>query len=382
MKIIHLVLGKANPERMNGVNKVAHNLATTQTALGYDVTLWGISESSVHNYPPRNYKTTLFQAIDSRFKVHETIVEAIEEVSKDTVFHIHGSFIKEFYIISKLLKKSGIPYIYTSHGSLGPAAMLQNALVKKYYFTFIEKTILKNAKAVHLLGNTEVENVKKLMPNANNTIKIPNGQNLSEIPNIQVDKSDRTTPVFGFLGRLDKNHKGLDLLLDGFSIYVKNGGVGTIEFVGNGPDMDFLKSKAADLKIEDKLIFHGAKYGNEKFDYLASFDVFLHTSRMEGFPTAVLEAAAMSLPCLCSEATNANDYLRQWDAGYPYVENTPEEIAHQLQLAEADFYNKSLQEKGRNARKMIETDFTWEKISKALIKVYKVEPQYLMDLEF
>ena len=170
---------------------------------------------------------------------------------------------------------------------------------------------------------------------------------------------------------MDENHKGLDLLLDAFAIYTKNGGTGTIELVGNGPDMEFLQSKGEELKIADKLIFHGAKYGNEKFDYLANFDVFLHTSRMEGFPTAVLEAAAMSIPCLCSEATNANDYLRKWNAGYPYEENTPEEIARQLQLAEADFYNKTLQEKGQNARKMIEIDFTWEKVSKSLIDVYK-----------
>ncbi|MFK7946968.1 MAG: glycosyltransferase family 4 protein [Saprospiraceae bacterium] len=380
MKIIHLVLGKANPERMNGVNKVAHNLVTTQTNLGYDVTLWGITENLVHNYPPRNYKTVLFQAIDSRLKVHHSIEEAIKALPKDTVFHIHGSFIKEFYVISKLLKKANIPYVYTSHGSLGPAAMQQNALVKKYYFIFLERMILRNAKAVHLLGNTEVKNVKRLMPKASNTIKIPNGQNLSEIPHIQVDKTNRIMPIFGFLGRLDKNHKGLDLLLDGFAIYIKNGGTGTIEFVGNGPDMDFLKSKGETLGIADKLIFHGAKYGDEKFDYLAHFDVFLHTSRMEGFPTAVLEAAAMSLPCLCSEETNANDYLRQWNAGYPYKENTPKEIARQLQLAEADFYNKTLQAKGQNARKMIETDFTWEKITRALIEVYEVDPELLSNL--
>lgn len=371
MKIIHLVLGKANPERMNGVNKVAHNLATTQTDLGYNVTLWGISESLVHNYPLRSYKTILFQAIDSKFKVHHTIEEAIQNLPKNTVFHIHGSFIKEFYHISKLLKKANIPYIYTSHGSLGPAAMEQNAFVKKYYFSFIEKTILKNAKAVHLLGKSEVENVKKIIPNKYNSVMIPNGQNLSQIPHIQIDKTNRAEPIFGFLGRLDENHKGLDLLLDAFAIYTKNGGTGTIELVGNGPDMVFLQSKGEELKIADKLIFHGAKYGNEKFDYLANFDVFLHTSRMEGFPTAVLEAAAMSIPCLCSEATNANDYLRKWNAGYPYEENTPEEIARQLQLAEADFYNKTLQEKGQNARKMIEIDFTWEKVSKSLIDVYK-----------
>lgn len=381
MKIIHLVLGKANPERMNGVNKVAHNLATTQHNLGYDVTIWGITHDLIHNYPPRNYKTQLFQAIDSRLKVHHTIKEAIEKTPENTIFHIHGSFIKEFYIIAKFLKKKEIPYVYTSHGSLGPAAMEQNGLIKKYYFILIEKTILRYAKAVHLLGKTEVDNVQKLIANTNNVVKIPNGQNLSEIPDIQIDKSNRKAPIFGFLGRLDKNHKGLDLLLDGFDIYIKNGGTGTIEFVGNGPDMDFLKSKGETLKIADKLIFHGAKYGDEKFDYLAKFDVFLHTSRMEGFPTAVLEAAAMSLPCICSEATNANDYLRQWHSGYPYENNTPDEIAKQLKKAENDFYNKTLSKKGRNARKMIETDFTWEKVARALIEVYQVENEFLLNLK-
>ena len=39
-KIVHLVLGKANPERMNGVNKVAHALAATQKDFGYDVEVW------------------------------------------------------------------------------------------------------------------------------------------------------------------------------------------------------------------------------------------------------------------------------------------------------------------------------------------------------
>ncbi len=371
MKIIHLVLGKGNPERMNGVNKVAHNLATTQVILGYDVTLWGITHSLENNYPPRNYKTRLFQAIKSKLKIHDSIVQAIAELSKDTVFHIHGSFIKEFYYISKLLVKYKIPYVYTAHGSLGPAAMEQNALVKKYYFAFVEKTILRNAKVVHLLGKSEVDNVQKLLPELRNVIMIPNGQDLSQIPKIEVNKSERKQPIFGFLGRLDKNHKGLDLLLDGFSIYVQNGGLATLELVGDGPDMDFLKKQAKDLEIENQLIFHGAKYGDEKFDYLANFDVFVHTSRMEGFPTAVLEAAAMYLPCLCSDETNANDYLKKWNAGYPYDENTPTIIAQQLSHADSDFFNKTLQAKGENARKMIEQDFTWKTVAEALIDIYQ-----------
>jgi hypothetical protein len=44
-KIIHLVLGKANPDRMNGVNKVAHNQAIALFELGCDVEIWGITKT-------------------------------------------------------------------------------------------------------------------------------------------------------------------------------------------------------------------------------------------------------------------------------------------------------------------------------------------------
>jgi hypothetical protein len=43
MEIIHIVLGKANPDRMNGVNKVVYQLATKQVEFGENVAVWGLS---------------------------------------------------------------------------------------------------------------------------------------------------------------------------------------------------------------------------------------------------------------------------------------------------------------------------------------------------
>ena len=371
MRIIHLVLGKANPERMNGVNKVAHNLATTQTNLGHDVTLWGITRNHVKNWPERNYKTRLFKHVDNKFRVDSDFKTAVAELpDKEVAVHIHGSFITEFYHIAKILKQHQVPFTYTAHGALGPNAMKRNALVKKIYFTFFEQYILKNAKVVHLLGKSEEDNVAQLLPKLTNVHTIPNGQNLEAIPKIEVDKTNRQQPIFGFLGRLDKNHKGLDLMLDGFALYMKNGGTGTLELVGNGADMDFLQNKATELNIKDKVTFHGAKYGDEKFDYVANFDVFLHTSRMEGFPTAVLEAAALGLPCITSEATNINDYIRKYDAGYALLENTPTCIGDTMLTAEKAMKDKSLDVKGANALKMVHSEFTWEKVAEALVEIY------------
>lgn len=371
MKIIHLVLGKANPQRMNGVNKVAHNLATTQTKLGHDVTLWGITKTHIENWPPRNYKTRLFKHTNNKLNVDSDFEKAIAALPKnDIAIHIHGAFITEFYHIAKLLKQQNIPFTYTAHGALGPNAMKRNALVKKIYFHLFEHFILKNAKVVHLLGKSEEDHVAKLLPNLTNIHTIPNGQNLEAIPKITIDKSKRKHPIFGFLGRLDKNHKGLDLMLDGFALYVKMGGNGTLEFVGNGVDMDFLQNKTQELQLHDKITFHGAKYGDEKFDYVANFDVFLHTSRMEGFPTAVLEAAALGLPCITSEATNINDYIRKYDAGYALPENTPTCIGETMLAAEKAMHDKTLNEKGANALKMVHSEFTWEKVAEALVEIY------------
>ena len=65
MEIIHLILGKANPERMNGVNKVVHEMATNQVQRGYLVQVWGITPKPVHDYPDRIFTTCLLYTSDA-----------------------------------------------------------------------------------------------------------------------------------------------------------------------------------------------------------------------------------------------------------------------------------------------------------------------------
>ena len=61
MKIIHVVLGKANPNRMNGVNKVAHNLATIQKKLSIDVEIIGLTNTPELEKIERNYNIYFFE---------------------------------------------------------------------------------------------------------------------------------------------------------------------------------------------------------------------------------------------------------------------------------------------------------------------------------
>ncbi len=371
MKIIHLVLGKANPNRMNGVNKVAHQLATTQINLGHEVMLWGIANNLMHDYPERVYKTALFQQIKNKMSLDPNLIAAIDALPKDTLVHFHGAFIPEFAKVSNALHKRGVAYVYTPHGSLTEGALMKSKWKKKMYIMLLEANLIKKAKAVQLLGINEynyLDNIVKI----DHKHLIANGQNLNEIPDITTfTLKKHEHPLFGFCGRIDRYHKGLDLLLDGFKLYLDAGNKGHVSLIGDGADKDFLIDKAEKLNISEYLTFHGKKFGQEKFELLANMDVFMHTSRMEGFPTAVLEAAALHKPCITSEATNINPYIDKYEAGFTLKENNPSTIAQTMQMAANDFYAGKLSHKGARAFEMVKKEFNWTKIAKQLVDVYK-----------
>ena len=369
MKIIHLVLGKANPERMNGVNKVAFNLASTQSELGWEVTLWGIANTLEVNYPKRNFNTRIFQQLKNKLKIDGDLKIAIKLLSKNTIVHIHGAFIPEFYHISRLLKEQGIEYIYTPHGSLTEMAMTKNKLAKKIYFQAFESKLIRDAKYVQLLGINEFQYLDQLTQQANKCL-IPNGQDLKTIYIRPRKEKQSNAPVFGFCGRLATFHKGLDLMLQGFQQYVYLGGTGTLELIGDSEERSDLEKMVNDLGLSDRVIFHGKKFGKEKFDLLSKMDVFLHTSRMEGFPTAVLEAAGMRIPTITSDATNINSFVLKHQSGFILEKNTPEEIAQVMTIAAQQFSENKLKAMGERGRKMVKEDFDWKVIAKKLVEVY------------
>jgi hypothetical protein len=84
MKIIHIVLGKANPNRMNGVNKVVHNLATTQVELGHQVQVIGLTNSSENDNFDRSYELKIFPR--KNINLDHKLIKYIESLNKSQFF--------------------------------------------------------------------------------------------------------------------------------------------------------------------------------------------------------------------------------------------------------------------------------------------------------
>lgn len=100
-----------------------------------------------------------------------------------------------------------------------------------------------------------------------------------------------------FLGRLDINQKGIDLLLHAYA-KVADAIDYPLIIAGNGPDEKQVQMLIKVLHLEKKVSMVGSMYGTKKMEMLAESLFVTFPSRDEGFSCFALEALASGLPLL------------------------------------------------------------------------------------
>jgi len=134
-----------------------------------------------------------------------------------------------------------------------------------------------------------------------------------------------------FLSRIH-HKKGIELLLDT---------LGSVDFpfhlsiVGEG-DLDYvesLKLKVEGLKLQDKVSWHGAVYGDEKYNLLTNHDAFILPSYNENFANVVIEAIAVGTPVLLSEHVGLKDFVVENNFGIVFkLEDLQTDLGNFYQL--------------------------------------------------
>ena len=84
--------------------------------------------------------------------------------------------------------------------------------------------------------------------------------------------------------------KGYDRLIEAFALLVGGGIPADLWLVGDGPDRAALEARAAELGVAERVHFAG--FQPEPYAWMRFASVFAQSSRREGLPVAVLEAAA------------------------------------------------------------------------------------------
>lgn len=360
MEIIHLILGKANPQRMNGVNKVVHQLAEKQAAFGEKVAVWGITENLEINFEARNFETRLFQKRKFPFFFSKELKEAIINTKGNAIFHLHGGWIPVYYTLAKLFFKHDIKFVFTPHGAYNTIAMKKNSLLKKVYFYFFEKKILQRAYNIHCIGKSEVHGLKRIF-NTKKIILLPYG--FENNPVIELKKVAEDNIIFGFIGRLDIYTKGLDTLIKAFKKFHVKEPSSVLWILGDSKEKQELEHIISKNSLDNSVILYGSKFGQDKDELLQRMDVFVHPSRNEGLPLSVIEAASYGKPCIVTDATNIGSEVVKYNSGRTIYCQSSEKLEKAMSEMFMIYSKKeefiAMQ---RNAINMVRENYNWNKL--------------------
>jgi glycosyltransferase involved in cell wall biosynthesis len=110
------------------------------------------------------------------------------------------------------------------------------------------------------------------------------------------------------MGRLVPQ-KGFDLLLEAFARIAERHPTWSVKVLGKGPLQSQLEAQAESLGLKGRVSFAGAV--SDPFPLLSAADLFVFSSRFEGFGNALTEAMACGLPVISFDcAAGPSDIIR------------------------------------------------------------------------
>ncbi len=234
------------------------------------------------------------------------------------------------FLISKFVDKK-IKKIAWEHNHHNNNKKYINALVKS----------CKNVDSLVLVSSELAGFYKNYL--GNKVCYIPNC--LDKIPN-KLSKLDSKNIVA--VGRLSRE-KGFDALLKLFKKVSAKHPSWKLNIVGDGMEKNNLLDLAKELKLGDKVIFHG--YQNK--DYINNLflesSIYVMTSKTESFGLVLIEAMSYGIPCLSyTSAQGANEIIDDNENGYLIKDRNEEEMISKIELLIED--EKLRNKLGKNAR--------------------------------
>ncbi|MFT6765315.1 MAG: glycosyltransferase involved in cell wall biosynthesis [Alteromonas naphthalenivorans] len=171
--------------------------------------------------------------------------------------------------------------------------------------------------------------------------------------------------VIGSVGRFEwvKNY---GLLLTAFALLYDDHRKARLVLVGQGSQEQFLRTRAYDLGIEDRVIF---VVGKDAQHYYELFDCFVLTSHKEGISLALLEAMRAGVVPVVTSVDQKHDVIEHKKDGFLVSAGDPEALAKSLDgLIQSRALCRRI---AVNAKKRVLSDFKIETMIQEYEKVYQ-----------
>lgn len=234
---------------------------------------------------------------DSNINKLKNIVKKVilNETDKDGyVIHLHqvkSGFATQLALLFTKYKKYTV---FTVHSTY-PGYSIHNKILSISTAVF--------SKYITCVSNTSYEKYPKIIKiiKKDRIVAIQNGVDTKRIDSRKrsSEYDNHKEVIFAYVARIIPI-KNQDFLIN----VIKNTKSNTkFVFIGNDDSTyaKIFKEKCRQNKIEDRITITGLISRSEVYDYLQKSDVYISTSRLEGMPISVLEAAYIGLPLIISD---------------------------------------------------------------------------------
>ena len=171
------------------------------------------------------------------------------------------------------------------------------------------------------------------------------------------------------MGRLEWK-KGYEYALQAVKLLADQGISCEYRIIGAGSYLGAIGFARHQLGLESVVRFMGALSPQEVKSHLLWADVFLHAAVSEGFCNAVLEAQAMGLPVVCTDAGGLPENVAHGETGFVAPRRNPAALAEKLALLAKEPHRR--REMGQAGRQRVLTHFQIADQISAFDRLYRM----------
>ena len=287
--------------------------------------------------------------------------DMLEQYSPDVVWMtapLYDGHLYPQHYWGSACRKTGVPYIITSHGSDSRRLASEGAGSHA-------KKLVKDAERLLVVSSFVRDNLAKARLETGHATVLPNGVSLDCLEKsgyggilpYGVDEGFMVLCATRFVGC-----KRLDILVRGMKTVIKQFPSAVLVLAGDGEERDDIRRVTEELGLKNHVRFPGYVAGPEKWACFERADVYAMPSEGEGFGISFVEAAAKGTPCVATWGDGSEEAVLHEETGLLVPPNEPDALAEAIiRLLKDDDLRERL---GRAGRRRVEEELNWPAIAR------------------
>lgn len=336
-------------------------LAGALQKVGADITLFTLEADRPSN---------LFDGLAEQCSLAELSKTPLSLLDGFDIVHFFGFFWPHY--LSYLYRLSKPVVVLSTLGHLMPLHLKVKRVKKALYIKTAGHFIRSKISVFHVFSKSEANSLSVLGGNLNYFVA-PLGiypVSGTRMQEAAAKKDNDGSFSVLFLGRNDVRQKGIDILLHGFALAIKqlNGQI-TLTIAGQPwkDSQERIKTLIDQLGITRHVRIMGSVSEETKHQLFTTHDYLCFLSRWDGPPRPIREAISVGTPVIISWETNMGELVTDTEAGLTVSLNN-EHVAEAFVRIAMD---KSLRSKHTAGIKILARRLSWTNVAKEWLAAYK-----------